>query len=186
MLWRRQLSNMPRVGLQTSCLLHMHNSSHSTHFVSALTLLCRGGIILSSDQQQQKSCVLQKTVWSHMLGKMVPFCAWATFVPETFVVFSEPQYLLLCVVDDSLVLSTLVCNHPSHATTLTMQPPSPCSCPNHATTLTMQPPSPCSCPNHATTLSLQPPSPCSCPNHTNYATTLFMQPPCSCNHPNHP
>lgn len=123
MLWHRQLSNRPKLGLQTSCLLHMHNSSHSTHFVSALTLLCREGIILPSDQQQQKSCVLQKTVWSHMLGKMVPFCAWATFVPETFVVFSEPQYLLLCVVDDSLVLITLVCNHPSHATTLFMQPP---------------------------------------------------------------
>jgi len=45
--------------------------------------------------------------WSYMQGRMVPVCAWATFVPETVVVYSEPQYVLLCVAVDSLVLITL-------------------------------------------------------------------------------
>ena len=42
-----------------------------------------------------------------MQGKVVPYCAWATVVSETVVVFTEPQYILLCVVDDCLVLITL-------------------------------------------------------------------------------
>ncbi len=44
---------------------------------------------------------------SYMQGRMVPVCAWAIFVPETVVVSSEPQYVLLCTVDDSLLLTTL-------------------------------------------------------------------------------
>jgi len=46
-----------KLGVRTSCLLHMHASSHSTRFVSALTMLFCEGILLSSEQQH-KSFVL--------------------------------------------------------------------------------------------------------------------------------